>query len=218
MMRSDLAVWSSDAVIRLGLAATIVLTSLLVCSCGVVRVGFPPRVSGLNACLRRHGVAEPEVVNKLTAQEQAIPAAMAYEPQPIPNNVTRAQYQQTLVKCGAPELAAHLGRTAITSDIAKRQLLAIQQCLVSNGFRLPRPNFPGPGPVFDTTGVDLTSTRWAATVTGCETLHSLTRAQLERCMGARALRQSAMAGAAEKRLLELPRCLRSSTDHTTRNS
>lgn len=186
------------------------LVGLLACGCGTVRIGFPPGTGSdaLNGCLRRQGITDSEVIKRLTPEELAVPAALTFEPTPLPRNVTRVQYERALRKCGGAQYIKALDRRPVTTAVARERLLAIQQCLARNSYTVPAPNLRGPGPVFDTSGIDIAGARWQATVIGCETTAQLTQRDLTTCVGARALREPAASPRAERLLLELRRCLR----------
>jgi hypothetical protein len=187
-------------------AALLVLASLAGCGAGKLALVEPGAVARLDSCLRRHGVTNLEESSRPTPQQLAIPSLLAFYGTPVPSGITLAHFERLVAECGG---GISVGRKPVTSDIAKRAIGKLRECLAKNGYPLPSPNFPGPGPVLNTSGLNINTVRWRATVRGCETTPQLTKAELVRCVGAGALAGDVpMAPRFEDRILGLRRCLR----------
>jgi hypothetical protein len=166
---------------------------------------LPEFFEHLNACLKSQGIADPESSAKAADVERTIPALLGAAGVPVPNGVTKVQYEAALKRCG---VNVRVGRVAITSPLLEERIMSLRSCLVNNGFTLPPPDFPGPGPVLETAGIDLGSARWVATAMGCSVTRSLTKATLSGCMGEGVLAGRATGANFEDHLLALPACLK----------
>lgn len=169
---------------------------------------LPEFFEHLNTCLRAHGIANPEASTKAADAERTIPALLGTGGIPVPSGVTKPHYEAVLRQCGMTNI--HVGRVAITNSLVRRKILSVRSCLVNNGFTLPAANFPGPGLVLDTSGIDVGSARWVATAMGCSVTQALTKVTLSACMGKDMLAGSATGASFEDRLLALPACLKKS--------
>jgi hypothetical protein len=158
-------------------------------------------------CLKLHGIAHPEDVPGRSREELAVPGLTGVYGMRVPVGVNRAKFAAAVKKCSNGEL--HVGRVAVTSPVLQSRILGLTSCLARNGYTLPPPNFPGPGPVIDTSGVNIASARWEATATGCYVDNQLNQAALAKCMSPQALEGVAERNALfQQQLLELPRCLK----------
>lgn len=166
---------------------------------------LPEFFEHLNTCLKSQGIADPESSAKAADVERTIPALLGTAGVPVPNGVTKVQYEAALKRCG---VNVRVGRVSITSPLLEQRIMSLRSCLVNNGFTLPPPDFPGPGPVLETAGIDLGSARWMATAMGCSVTRSLTKASLSGCMGDAVLAGRATGASFEDRLLALPACLK----------
>lgn len=200
--------------IRLGaLIAAVGTSCVLLVACGITggrvvngSAALPEFFGDLNACLEAHGIAHPEVSTSAVDAERSIPALLGVAGIPVPDGVTNAQYEAALKRCGVTNV--HAGRVPITSPLLKSRVASIVSCLAKNGYTLPAPNFIGPGPVVDTTGIDLGSARWRATAMGCSVTRDLTKTVLSKCMGDGVLAGRATGVRYEDRVLALPNCLK----------
>lgn len=195
---------------RILAAGSVVAIVTSVNACGVTsRLKTEPVVlAALNRCLVKQGIAHPEDIPGPSQDERPLPILIGIRGARVPVGVTRGQFQAAMKKCGAGFV--RVAPSAVTDRALQQRVRLAAACLARNGFTLPAPNFPGPGPVLDTSGVDTTSSRWLATVKGClDTKQQLTQGALEKCMGARALEGSAKTNPAfEQSYLGLHRCLR----------
>jgi hypothetical protein len=193
----------------LSIGAFIALATALA-ACGSVSKRIktePVPLTALNRCLERHGVPDPEKTQTPTPQELAIPSLLAVRGVRVPVSVNRATFKEALAKCDAGSL--QVAPSPITDKRLQNRINAMRVCLARNGYILPPPNYPGPGPVLDTSMVDIASARWVATATGCGVTKELTPAALEVCMGKNALSGGAKTNVAfQRKYLQLAGCLK----------
>lgn len=169
----------------------------------------PPRLSdSLVNCLRKQGIERPSEAFAPDELELAFPGLRAGRGLGVPRGVTRQQFVHALQRCGAGEL--RVGSAPITGRLIRRKISSLVICLDNNGYSIPAPNFSSGTSVVDASGIDLKSARWRATVTGCKANPELDSERLRRCMGPGGLAGQAQANAEfQRRILDLPRCLRS---------
>jgi hypothetical protein len=88
----------------------------------------------------------------------------------LPKGVTRAQYEAAIKKCGGfsgGRFGAGGGASRFNSPAVKQALSKFASCMRENGVNLPTPNTSGKGPVFNTKGLEPTSTKFKAAQTKC---------------------------------------------------
>jgi hypothetical protein len=205
--RVSLAAYYAACIVAIGAS----VAALVACGTTGGRIvngstAVPEFFEHLNTCLKAHGIVDPEASAKVADIERTIPALLGAGGIPVPSGVTKPQYEAALRRCGVTN--AHVGRVAITNPLVKRKVLSVRSCLANNGFTLPVANFPGPGPVLDTSLIDVDSARWVATAMGCSVAQGLTKVILSMCMGKDGLTGSATGVAFERHLLLLPACLK----------
>jgi len=85
----------------------------------------------------------------------------------LPEGVTQAQFQAALKKCGAGNFPQ--GRAGgLNSASARAGLSKYAACLRQNGINVPAPNTTGKGPVFDTKGIDTSSSKFKTAQKKCQ--------------------------------------------------
>lgn len=203
---------------KVAIMTTAIIAMVVVTGCGTSAKG---NVAASNAtdnvttsgttefarCLQAHGIAHPEDVGGRSPAELAVPGLSGVYGLRVPVGVKRATFASAVKTCSDGQL--HVGRMAVTSPVQQRHILGLASCLSRNGYSLPSPNFPGPGPVLNVSKVNIASARWVATATGCYVDNQVTNRALERCLGERGLRGSADTNPVfQQRLLELPRCVK----------
>jgi hypothetical protein len=190
------------------ITAAAIMTSLVACGVSSFDRTGPAFFTELSRCLEKHGVAQPENIPGPNQEERTLPSLIGVRGVRVPLGVTRVQFEEALRKCGASYL--RVAPASVTSPVLQGRVLRVAACLARNGFMLPPPNFPGPGPVLDTRRVNVASAKWVATVRGCQiTRQRLTQAALRKCMGAKVLEGAAKTNPIfQARISELPRCLR----------
>jgi len=128
------------------------------------------RFTAMRECLQKKGITLP----KRTPGTRRTPGAAggflggggAGGPQ-LPKGVTRAQYEAALKKCGGGAFAGR-GGAPFKSPAFQAALAKFATCMRENGVNVPAPNTSGSGPVFDTKGIDTSSTQFKAAETKCQ--------------------------------------------------
>ena len=131
------------------------------------------RFAALRECLQKEGITLP----KRTPGQKRPPggaggflgaggAGGAGGPQ-LPKGVTRAQYEAALKKCGGSSFSRG-GATRFDSPVFKAALAKFATCMRQNGVNVPAPNTSGKGPVFDTKGIDTSSTQFKTAEAKCQ--------------------------------------------------
>ncbi len=84
----------------------------------------------------------------------------------LPSGVTRAQYEAAIKKCGGGAFqggaAARLKNPAYLAALTK-----FAACMRENGVNVPAPNTSGNGPIFDTKGIDTSSSQFRTAESKC---------------------------------------------------
>jgi hypothetical protein len=164
-------------------------------------------LGALSSCLQSHGIAHPDDVPPLSAQERAVPILIGTEGTRVPRGVSQARFQAALDACTNGTL--HAGPRPITSPLRRALIGQVAGCLTRNGFAVGQPDFSGSGPVIDVAGIDVAAARWQATVKGCQTDGELDEADLTSCLGTGALAGQAASNALfQQRILGLGACLK----------
>jgi hypothetical protein len=83
----------------------------------------------------------------------------------LPKGVTQKQFQAALKKCGGGNFAPGARRPGGARNA--QQLAKFATCMRSDGVKLPAPNTSGKGPIFDTKGIDTTSSAFRRAETKC---------------------------------------------------
>jgi hypothetical protein len=122
------------------------------------------RFQALRECLQKNGITLP----KRAPGTRRPPGAGGFfgggAPR-LPTGVTRAQYEAALKKCGGGRFA---GPGRLLSSPARVQALTqFAACMRQNGVSLPAPNTSGNGPVFDTRGLNTTSSQFTTAEAKC---------------------------------------------------
>jgi hypothetical protein len=127
------------------------------------------RFAALRSCLQKQGITLPSPPSGTTRQPGG-PGAGAPGGGPrglqLPNGVSQAQLQAALKKCGAGGFG---GRAAgFNSASARAALAKYAACLRQNAINVPAPNTSGNGPVFNTKGIDTSSSKFKAAQSKCQ--------------------------------------------------
>ncbi len=132
------------------------------------------RFTAVRECLQKEGITLP----KRTPGEKRPPGGAggflgggATGGPKLPAGVTRAKYEAALKKCGG-NLAHNFGHGGAAgrfdSPVFKTALAKFATCMRQNGVNVPAPNTSGSGPVFDTKGIDTSSTQFKAAEAKCQ--------------------------------------------------
>jgi hypothetical protein len=126
------------------------------------------RGAALRTCLQKNGITLPE---RKAGQRGGTPGAGgpfgaggAGGAPRLPKGVTRAQLQAAFKKCGGGQFRG--GGKGFAAGGAQR-FAKFAACMRKNGVNLPRPNISGKGPVFNTKGIDTTSSSFKAADAKC---------------------------------------------------
>jgi hypothetical protein len=119
----------------------------------------------MRECLQKNGITLP----KRTPGSRpggGFPGVGAGGGPQLPAGVTRAQYEAALKKCGGHVFTGGAGRR-LNSPVFKAALAKYGECLRQNGIKLPAPNTSGNGPIFNTKGIDTSSSQFKTAATKC---------------------------------------------------
>src|ERR1039458_2455944 len=128
------------------------------------------RFTALRSCLAKQGITLPSApANRPpagtgpTGQAGAPGGAGGFQ---LPKGVSRTQYQEALKKCGGGSFA---GAGRFNSSASKAALTKFVACMRENGVNLPTPNTSGKGPVFNTKGINTSSSAFKSAESKCQT-------------------------------------------------
>lgn len=82
----------------------------------------------------------------------------------LPRGVSRTQFREALKKCGGANFG---GGGRFNSATSKAALAKYVACMRENGVNLPTPNTSGRGPVFNTAGINTSSSTFTTATTKC---------------------------------------------------
>lgn len=128
------------------------------------------RFTALRSCLQKQGITLPAPPSG-TSRQPGTPGAGAPGGSgrglQLPKGVTRAQFQAALKKCGGGNFPRS-GAGGLNSASARAGLAKYAACLRQNGVEVPAPNTTGKGPVFNTKGIDTSSSKFKAAERKCQ--------------------------------------------------
>jgi hypothetical protein len=84
----------------------------------------------------------------------------------LPAGVSQAKFQEALKKCGAVRFRGR-GSANLSSATVRAALNSYAACLRSNGINVPAPNTSGNGPIFNTKGINTSSTQFKTAQSKC---------------------------------------------------
>jgi hypothetical protein len=125
------------------------------------------RFSALRECLQKQGITLP----RRSPGSPGTPGAGGLlgpgsgQGPTLPSGVSRAQFEAATKKCGGGNFAR--GGRAPNSPARTTALTAFAGCMRANGVNLPAPNTSGKGPVFNTSGLNVTSAQLNAAQAKC---------------------------------------------------
>ena len=125
------------------------------------------RFKALRECLQKNGITLPQRSSRHPAPRAGGFLGGGAGTPPLPNGVTRAQYEAAVKKCGGGAFGGGGGR--IRSPAFKQALAKFATCMRENGVNVPPPNTSGKGPVFNTKGLNPTSAQFKAAEAKCRT-------------------------------------------------
>ncbi|HEX4116615.1 MAG TPA: hypothetical protein VHY18_12160 [Solirubrobacteraceae bacterium] len=125
----------------------------------------------MRECLQKNGITLPKrTPGSRPGAGGGFPGAGAGGGPQLPSGVTRAQYEAALKKCGGGNghffsRGGASGR--LNNPVFKAALTKYGNCLRQNGINLPPANTSGNGPIFNTKGIDTSSSQFKAASTKC---------------------------------------------------
>lgn len=124
------------------------------------------RFAALRSCLQKQGITLPSPPSGGTGRPGGPGAPGGGRGPRPPEGVSQSQFRAALKKCGAGNF--HGGRAGdLNSASARAALNGYAACLRTNGVNVPAPNTTGKGPVFNTNGIDTSSSRFKAAQSKC---------------------------------------------------
>jgi hypothetical protein len=128
------------------------------------------RFAAMRECLQKNGITLPKrTPGSHPGAGGGFPGAGAGGGPQLPSGVTRAQYEAALKKCGGGSGHFFGGGAAqrLNNPVFKAALAKYGDCLRENGIKLPAPNTSGNGPIFNTKGIDTSSSQFKAASVKC---------------------------------------------------
>ncbi len=129
------------------------------------------RFTALRSCLAKQGITLPARSGNrppggtgTPGQGRPLGGAGGFK---LPQGVSRTQLQEALKKCGGGNLG---GGGRFNSAASKAALTKYVACMRENGVNLPAPNTSGTGPVFNTNGINTTSSTFKTATTKCQSV------------------------------------------------
>lgn len=120
----------------------------------------------MRECLQKNGITLPARTPGSGPRAGGGFLGAAGGPQ-LPKGVTRAQYEAALKKCGGGHSFVGGPGRRLDSPVFKAALAKYATCLRQNGINVPAPNTSGKGPIFDTKGINTSSSQFRTASTKC---------------------------------------------------
>jgi hypothetical protein len=120
------------------------------------------RFAAIRECLQKNGITLPARKPGTRKPGQA-PGAGGFlgGGLTLPKGVSKAQYEAAIKKCGGfPRGGFTGGPRGFNSAAGKQALAKFAACMSENGVKIPAPNTSGKGPIFNTKGIDTSSTKF----------------------------------------------------------
>ncbi len=161
--------------------------------------GFAGRISAFRTCMAKQGITLPQRKPGQGGAGGLLGGGSGTGTTPqtpqLPAGVSKAQYEAALKKCAAlrPKFggpgAGGINRTR--SPLFTAALTKFGACMRTNGINLPAPNTSGKGPVFNTSGISTTSTKFKTAEAKCA---AILRSSFQRGGGTRENAAATQAG------------------------
>jgi hypothetical protein len=132
------------------------------------------RFAAVRECLQKNGITLPRRTPGQGPPQGGGLLGGGGKP-PLPSGVSQAQYEAALKKCGAG--AVRGGGAGVNSAAFKQALPKFAACMRENGVNLPAPNTSGNGPVFNTKGLNTSSTQFRSAQAKCQPVLTAARGQ-----------------------------------------
>jgi hypothetical protein len=118
------------------------------------------RFTAIRECLQKNGITLP----KRTSGSHGPPPGTNRSG--LPKGVTPQQYEAAVKKCGGHYFGGGAARR-LNNPVFKAALTKYGGCLRQNGINLPPANTSGKGPIFDTKGINTSSSQFKAASAKC---------------------------------------------------
>jgi hypothetical protein len=124
------------------------------------------RFAALRACLQKEGINLPSTRSGRPPQPGGggLPG-FGGGGLKAPAGVSQSKFQEALKKCGAGRFPG--GGRRFSSAAGRAALTKFAQCMRENGVNLPAPNTSGNGPVFNSKGLNPSSSAFKSALTKC---------------------------------------------------
>jgi hypothetical protein len=134
------------------------------------KAGGSSRFTALRSCLQKQGITLPAPPSGGTGG----PGGPGGPGAPgggrglqAPEGVSQSKFQEALKKCGGGNFRGG-GSANLNSATARAALTSYAACMRSNGVNVPAPNTSGNGPIFNTTGINTSSTQFKTAQSKCQ--------------------------------------------------
>jgi hypothetical protein len=139
------------------------------------------RFTALRECLAKEGITLPKPTGAGRKPGKGGPGAAGgflggggAGPRQLPKGVSKTKYEAAIKKCGGGFAGGgHFkrgGASSFASPAAKAALTKFATCMRENGVNVPAPNTSGKGPVFNTKGLNTSSSTFKAAETKCASI------------------------------------------------
>jgi hypothetical protein len=128
--------------------------------------GGSSRFTALRSCLQKQGITLPAPPSGGTGGPGGPGGPGGGRGLQAPEGVSQAKFQEALKKCGGNFRGR--GSANLNSATARAALTTYAACMRSNGVNVPAPNTSGNGPIFNTTGINTSSTQFKTAQSKCQ--------------------------------------------------
>lgn len=135
------------------------------------KAGGSSRFTALRSCLQKQGITLPAPPSGGTGGQGGPGGAGGPgggRGLQAPEGVSQSKFQEALKKCGGGNFRGR-GSANLNSATARAALTTYAACMRSNGVNVPAPNTSGNGPIFNTTGLNTSSTQFKTAQSKCQT-------------------------------------------------
>jgi hypothetical protein len=138
------------------------------------------RFTALRECLEKEGITLPKPTGGQHKPGKGGPGGAAgflgggggAGGRQLPKGVSKSKYEAAIKKCGGSPAGGHFkrGGSNFAGPTAKAALAKFAACMRENGVNVPAPNTSGKGPVFNTKGLNTSSSKFKTAETKCASI------------------------------------------------
>jgi hypothetical protein len=138
------------------------------------------RFTALRECLEKEGITLPKPTGGQHKPGKGGPGGAGgflggagAGARQLPKGVDKTKYEAAIKKCGGFPAGGHFkrgGASNFASPTAKAALTKFAACMRENGVNVPAPNTSGKGPVFNTKGLNTSSSQFKTAETKCASI------------------------------------------------